>query len=49
MQSLYTPVWVSGELRTDSVNASVELVDGNQVVKAGYVINASSVEVYVAD
>lgn len=49
MQSLYTPVWVTGDLKADKVSASVELIDGNQPVEAGYVINASQVQVYEAN
>ncbi|WP_319554341.1 DUF3299 domain-containing protein [uncultured Vibrio sp.] len=49
MQDLYTPVWVEGDLAAEPVEASVELVDGNQAVKAGYVINASRVEVYAVE
>ncbi|EKO3428114.1 DUF3299 domain-containing protein [Vibrio fluvialis] len=46
MHSLYTPVWVEGDLIADSAEASVELTDGNQAIKAGYKINATSVNLY---
>ncbi|MCA0937152.1 DUF3299 domain-containing protein [Vibrio alginolyticus] len=46
MSSLYTPVWVTGDLKADKVDASVALIDGNQPVEAGYVIDASQVQIY---
>ncbi|MFA0441476.1 DUF3299 domain-containing protein [Vibrio sp. 10N.222.51.C12] len=46
LQSLYTPVWVKGDIKTESVGVSVALSDGNQEIKTGYVINASDIELY---
>ncbi|MGI9890129.1 DUF3299 domain-containing protein [Vibrio chagasii] len=46
MQSLYTPVWVAGDIKTGGVSASVALSDGNQDIEIGYVIDASDIMAY---
>ncbi|WGV99456.1 DUF3299 domain-containing protein [Vibrio sp. YMD68] len=46
LQSLYTPVWVTGDIKTGAVDASVALSDGNQDIQTGYVIDASDIELY---
>ena len=46
MQSLYTPVWVAGDIKAGGVSASVALSDGNQDVEIGYVIDASNIMAY---
>ncbi len=46
MQSLYAPVWVHGDIKTDAVETSVSLSDGNQAIQAGYVIQASNIVAY---
>lgn len=43
MQSLYTPVWVEGDIKAGGVSASVALSDGNQDIEIGYVIDASDI------
>jgi len=46
MQSLYAPVWVQGNIKTDSIETSVSLSDGNQAIQTGYVIQASNIIAY---
>lgn len=46
MQSLYTPVWVEGDIKAGGVSASVALSDGNQNIEIGYVIDASDIATY---
>ncbi|RKF17412.1 DUF3299 domain-containing protein [Alginatibacterium sediminis] len=46
LQSLYTPVWVKGDIKTGAVDTSVALSDGYQDIQTGYVINASDIELY---
>ncbi|MDB1125322.1 DUF3299 domain-containing protein [Vibrio algarum] len=46
LQSLYTPVWVAGNIKAHSIKTSVALSDGNQAIQTGYVINASDIELY---
>ncbi|MCG9632870.1 DUF3299 domain-containing protein [Vibrio sp. Isolate30] len=46
MQSLYTPVWVEGDIKAGGVSASVALSDGNQDIEIGYVIDASDIVAY---
>lgn len=46
IQSLYTPVWVKGDIKAESVSTSVALSDGDQAVQIGYVIDASDIVAY---
>ena len=46
LQSLYTPVWVIGNIKTGAVDTSITLSDGNQDIQTGYVIDASDIELY---
>ena len=46
MTSLYTPVWVEGDIRAGSSSASVALSDGSQTIDIGYSITASRIAVY---
>ncbi|MEZ9393665.1 DUF3299 domain-containing protein [Vibrio splendidus] len=46
LQSLYTPVWVTGNIKTGAVDTSIALSDGNQDIETGYVIDASDIELY---
>ena len=46
LQSLYTPVWVTGNIKTGAVGTSIALSDGNQDIQTGYVIDASNIELY---
>ncbi|MEZ8233372.1 hypothetical protein BCT41_10380 [Vibrio splendidus] len=46
LQSLYTPVWVIGNIKTGAVDTSITLSDGNLDIQTGYVIDASDIELY---
>jgi hypothetical protein len=46
LQSLYTAVWVKGDIKAGTVDMSVALSDGNQTVQSGYVVSADEIEVY---
>ena len=46
LQSLYTPVWVTGNIKTGAVDTSIALSGGNQDIETGYVIDASDIELY---
>lgn len=46
LRSLYTPVWVKGNIHTQLLDHSVDLIDGSQAVKTGYVIDASNIKTY---
>lgn len=45
-EGLYTPVWITGELRNDPTISSLFLVDGDSDVSATYKLRATSVEFY---
>ena len=45
-QGLFTPVWVTGKLSTDGSKQSVGLSDGSSTFEVGYLLKASSVEIY---
>ena len=45
-EDLYTPVWVSGTLRTQLSSKALSFVDGSADVPVGYNLAAVSVEVY---
>ncbi|MGF1752772.1 DUF3299 domain-containing protein [Vibrio makurazakiensis] len=44
--SLYTPVWIEGELKSDSSQSDVQLSDGIAEVDTVYTMLATSVELY---
>jgi len=46
LQSLYAPVWVTGNIKTGAVDTSITLSDGNLDIQTGYVIDASDIELY---
>lgn len=46
VRDLFTPVWVTGRLRTKATSKALTLVDGTADISVGYHINAGSVEVY---
>ena len=43
---LYTPVWVSGLMRTEQTRANLEYVDGSSDVPSAYRMDAQTVEPY---
>ncbi len=43
---LYTPVWVSGLMRTEQVSSSLNYVDGTSDIPSAYRLNAVTVEPY---
>jgi len=43
---LYTPVWVSGVMKIEQINANLSLVDGSSSVPTSYSLDASSVVNY---
>ena len=45
-QGLFPPVWVTGKLRTERSKQSVGLSDGTSTFDVGYVLKASSVQIY---
>lgn len=45
-QSLYDPVWITGQIKIQPSNRSLTFVDGTTDVATGYTINAISVEPY---
>jgi hypothetical protein len=44
--SLYTPVWVEGTLRTESLTKELFLVDGKSNINLGYSMRPKSIEKY---
>ncbi len=44
--SLYTPVWIEGELNTSNTKSDVQLSDGIAEVDTAYTMLATSVELY---
>ena len=44
--SLYTPVWVEGTLRTESLTKELFLVDGKSEIRLGYSMRPKSIEKY---
>jgi hypothetical protein len=46
LQSLYTAVWVKGNIKAEAFATSVALFDGNQDIQSGYIIDASDIDVY---
>lgn len=45
-ETLFTPVWVSGVMRTEKTNPELSFVDGTQSIDARYLIQAEKVEPY---
>jgi hypothetical protein len=46
INDLYEPVWVTGRMKTQSVNKSLGVFDGKIDVSAGYVLDGTRVEPY---
>ena len=47
LESIYTRVWVKGDIKADSFTTSVALSDGNQKTEVGYMIDASNIVSYL--
>lgn len=45
-EDLYTPVWVSGTMRTKLSSKALSFVDGSADIPVGYTLAASTVEIY---
>ena len=43
---MYTPVWVSGLMKTERNDSNLSLVDGSSQIPSMYTIEASSVTLY---
>ena len=46
VKELFTPVWVSGQMKTKNSSRSLKLVDGSRDVTIGYHIDGANAEVY---
>ena len=44
--SLYTPVWISGELREDERKETVRFLDGSSNIEVTYAMDADTVQIY---
>jgi hypothetical protein len=44
--SLYTPVWISGELRQDERKETVRFLDGSSNIEVTYAMDADTVQIY---
>lgn len=47
LESIYTRVWVKGDIKADSFTTSVALSDGSQMTQVGYMIDASNIVTYL--
>lgn len=46
LDSLYDPVWVTGQIRTEPASRALSLVDGQSDVATGYTMHATTIEPY---
>jgi hypothetical protein len=46
VKDLYTPVWISGQMKTKQSSKALNLVDGTRNVTVGYHIDAAKAEIY---
>lgn len=46
VKDLYTPVWISGQMKTKKSSKALNLLDGSRDVTVGYHIDAASAEAY---
>lgn len=46
LTSLYSAVWVKGDIQAGSVSANLALSDGSQAIQTGYVIKATDIVAY---
>ena len=44
--SIYTPVWVNGVMKTEKNNPELSFVDGKQNIDVSYVMQADAIELY---
>ena len=46
VQSLYDPVWITGQIRVEQASRSLTFVDGTNSVATGYALSGVSIEPY---
>ena len=46
VKDLYTPVWISSQMRTRKSSKALNLADGSREVSVGYHIDAANAEIY---
>ena len=46
VKDLYTPVWISGQMKTKRSSQALNLIDGSRDVTVGYHIDAANAEIY---
>jgi hypothetical protein len=46
VNDLYTPVWITGQMKTKASSKALTLVDGQADVSVGYHLEGSKVEIY---
>lgn len=46
VKDLYTPVWISGQMKTKQSSKALNLVDGSRNVTVGYHIDGAHAEIY---
>ena len=46
VKDLYTPVWISGQMKTKMSSKALNLADGSRDVSVGYHIDAANAEIY---
>jgi len=46
MKDLYEPVWITGRMKTEAVDKSLKVIDGDIKVSAGYVLDGIKIEPY---
>lgn len=46
VKDLYTPVWISGQMKTKKSSQALNLIDGSRDVTVGYHIDAANAEIY---
>lgn len=48
-ESLYTPVWVTGDIKADREQIGIYLSDGDTEIAVGYSMNASNIQLYASE
>ncbi|MGI9477018.1 MAG: DUF3299 domain-containing protein [Hyphomicrobiaceae bacterium] len=46
VRDLFTPVWISGQMKTKQSSAALRLIDGSRDVTVGYHIDGAAAEIY---
>ena len=46
VKDLFTPVWISGQMKTKQSSAALRLIDGSRDVTVGYHIDGAAAEIY---